>query len=142
MHGAPLHLYIIARLARRKAFAEYLHNWSLQCEKNSTWQRRFSKHEKLTMTGKIICPTQCVACPPAASTRERLALSFAGQTNSAHIVYLDSLRGSSVKIGTIQRRLAWPLRKDDTHKSRMYHFWILRFRNLCEYWMRAVMSVL
>ena len=30
----------------------------------------------------------------------------------------DSLRGSSVKIGTIQGRLAWPLRKDDTHKSR------------------------
>ena len=30
----------------------------------------------------------------------------------------DSLRGSSVKIGTIQRRLAWPLRQDDTHKSR------------------------
>ena len=30
--------------------------------------------------------------------------------------------GTSVKIGTIQRRLAWPLRKDDTHKSRMYHF--------------------
>ena len=26
------------------------------------------------------------------------------------------------KIGTIQRRLAWPLRKDDTHKSRTYHF--------------------
>ena len=36
---------------------------------------------------------------------------------------LDSLRGSSVKIGTIQRRLAWPLRKDDTHKSRsVYNF--------------------
>ena len=31
---------------------------------------------------------------------------------------MDSLRGSSIKIGTIQRRLAWPLRKDDTHKSR------------------------
>ena len=31
---------------------------------------------------------------------------------------MDSFRGSSVKIGTIQRRLAWPLRKDDTHKSR------------------------
>ena len=30
----------------------------------------------------------------------------------------DSLRGSSVKIGTMQRKLAWPLRKDDTHKSR------------------------
>ena len=27
---------------------------------------------------------------------------------------MDSLRRSSVKIGTIQRRLAWPLRKDDT----------------------------
>ena len=26
--------------------------------------------------------------------------------------------GTSVKIGTIQRRLAWPLRKDDTHNSR------------------------
>ena len=36
---------------------------------------------------------------------------------------MDSLRGSSVKIGTIQRRLAWPLRKDDTHKSRsVYNF--------------------
>ena len=35
-----------------------------------------------------------------------------------HNWLLDSLRGSSVKIGTIQRRLAWPLRKDDTHKSR------------------------
>ena len=30
----------------------------------------------------------------------------------------DSLRGSSVNIGTMQRRLAWPLRKDDTHKSK------------------------
>ena len=33
-------------------------------------------------------------------------------------VRADSLRGSSVEIGTIQRRLAWPLRKDDTHTSR------------------------
>ena len=33
-------------------------------------------------------------------------------------INLDSFRGTSVKIGTIQRRLAWPLRKDDTHKSR------------------------
>jgi len=31
---------------------------------------------------------------------------------------LDSLRRSSVQMGTIQRRLAWPLRKDDTHESR------------------------
>ena len=42
----------------------------------------------------------------------------ARQGPRATIMNLDSLRGSSVKIGTIQRRLAWPLRKDDTHKSR------------------------
>ena len=30
----------------------------------------------------------------------------------------DSFRESSVKIGTMQRILAWPLRKDDAHKSR------------------------
>ena len=41
-----------------------------------------------------------------------------GMTLHANSVLPDSLRGSSVKIGTIQRRLAWPLRKDDTHKSR------------------------
>ena len=29
-----------------------------------------------------------------------------------------SLRGSPVQIGTIRRILAWPMRKDDTHKSR------------------------
>ena len=40
-----------------------------------------------------------------------------------------SLR-SSAKIGTIQRRLAWPLRKDDTHKSRMYHFCFSSFFHL------------
>ena len=33
----------------------------------------------------------------------------------------DSLRGSSVKIGTIQRRLAWPLRKDDTQNREAFH---------------------
>ena len=42
---------------------------------------------------------------------------------------LDSLRGSSVKIGTIQRRLAWPLRKDDTHKSRSVNNFFATHRN-------------
>ena len=37
----------------------------------------------------------------------------------------DPLRRSSVKIGTIQRRLAWPLRKDDTHKSRSVSHFLL-----------------
>ena len=39
------------------------------------------------------------------------------QTNT--MFETDSLRGSSDRIGTIQRQiLAWPLRKDDMHKSR------------------------
>ena len=33
-----------------------------------------------------------------------------------HLIVVSS--ETSDKIGTIQRRLAWPLRKDDTHKSR------------------------
>ena len=36
------------------------------------------------------------------------------------MIYREPLRGSSVKIGTIQRRLAWPLRKDDAHNPRPY----------------------
>jgi hypothetical protein len=30
--------------------------------------------------------------------------------------------GTTVKIGTIQRRLAWPLRKDDTLNREVSHF--------------------
>ena len=37
----------------------------------------------------------------------------------------SSLEGTSVKIGTIQRRLAWPLRKDDTHFLRWIRYLIL-----------------
>ena len=42
---------------------------------------------------------------------------------SSHVL-MDSLRRLSVKIGTIQRRLAWPLRKDDTHKSRSVNIFL------------------
>ena len=42
--------------------------------------------------------------------------------NPSRVLYDGTSLRSSAKIGTIQRRLAWPLRKDDTHKSRMYHF--------------------
>jgi len=53
------------------------------------------------------------------------------QGSHRRLMQLDSLRGSSVKIGTIQRRLAWPLRKDDTHKSRS----VLNFlRARCGLW--------
>ncbi|TKY74920.1 hypothetical protein E2542_SST03685 [Spatholobus suberectus] len=39
--------------------------------------------------------------------------------------------GTSDKIGTIQRRLAWPLRKDDTHKSRNRSKYFLDFFVYC-----------
>ena len=35
---------------------------------------------------------------------------------SKSAISLDSLRGSSVKLGTRQKILAWPPRKDGTHK--------------------------
>ena len=38
--------------------------------------------------------------------------------NTTTKIEKDGLRGSSVKIGTIQMILAWPPRKDDTHKPR------------------------
>ncbi|GMP30089.1 hypothetical protein CsSME_00004915 [Camellia sinensis var. sinensis] len=56
-----------------------------------------------------------------ASTEHIYSSEFSFKTASCQ---LTSVRehsvpsGTSDKIGTIQRRLAWPLRKDDTHKSR------------------------
>ena len=47
----------------------------------------------------------------------------------------DSLRGSSANIGAIQIRLAWPLRKDDTHKSRSEN-------NRCPYVQKGVITYL
>ena len=41
---------------------------------------------------------------------------FRGKQYQHRIFDPDSLRGSSVNIGTIKGRLAWPLCKDDTHK--------------------------
>ena len=63
-------------------------------------------------------PRACVrACCRAVSTNCSSALVIG-------VIYLDGtlcFRITSVihmtKIGTIQRRLAWPLRKDDTHNS-------------------------
>ena len=34
---------------------------------------------------------------------------------------LDSLRGSSIKFGAMQRRLAWPPRKDDNNDNTNNH---------------------
>ena len=59
----------------------------------------------------------------------RLMVCVACSSDSYHCFssLSDSLRGSSVKIGTIQRRLAWPLRKDDTHKSRSVNNFFEKF---------------
>ena len=54
-------------------------------------------------------------------------ISWTYSAFASDIAILDSLRGSSVKIGTIQRRLAWPLRKDDTHKSRSVQSFLFLF---------------
>ena len=55
-------------------------------------------------------------------------------------VILDPLRRSSVKIGTIQRRLAWPLRKDDTHKSRSVNNFLQH--NLILFWVASLLGQL
>ena len=47
--------------------------------------------------------------------------TFSNQDTNRRHGMSEPLRGASVKIGTIQRRLPWPLRKDDTHKSRSVH---------------------
>ena len=60
--------------------------------------------------------------PPKGS---RVKKRYLDPSHHAPKQWLDSLRGSSVKIGTIQRRLAWPLRKDDTHKSRSVNNFLL-----------------
>ena len=41
-----------------------------------------------------------------------------GEYNKMEARGKGSLRGSSLKHGTMHRQLAWPLRKDDTHKAR------------------------
>ena len=43
-------------------------------------------------------------------------------TSSKTLDLNESLRGSCVRIGRMLRRLAWPLRKDDTQTSRSVNF--------------------
>ena len=71
----------------------------------------------LTKAG-CVPPERLVSCGGARRLDRRGAQYNIVSCNIIEYDILDSLRGSSVKIGTIQRRLAWPLRKDDTHKSR------------------------
>ena len=69
------------------------------------------------LSRSVLVPSETSRALPETSRASRRLLS-PHQRGCFALLLLDSLRGSSVKIGTIQRRLAWPLRKDDTHKSR------------------------
>ena len=63
---------------------------------------------------------------PAGCSNPILVLLYI-QTQRARMV-LSTRKGMTlIKIGTIQRRLAWPLRKDDTHKSRKDRYFFLVF---------------
>ena len=53
--------------------------------------------------------------------KQQQAAAMDGSRGSRRKRNQVSLRGSSVKLGTIQRTLAWPPRKNDTHKSRSVH---------------------
>uniref|UniRef100_A0A7N0TLG5 Uncharacterized protein n=1 Tax=Kalanchoe fedtschenkoi TaxID=63787 RepID=A0A7N0TLG5_KALFE len=50
----------------------------------------------------------------------RYQIQFSGSISApgSLLTVSNAPSGTSDKIGTIQRRLAWPLRKYDTHKSR------------------------
>ena len=74
----------------------------------------FEIQHQLAYARHVLSVLQGCVCAHGASPRQALFPFI-----------LDSLRGSSVKIGTIQRRLAWPLRKDDTHKSRSVNSFLL-----------------
>ena len=78
--------------------------------------QRISKNKKQLQR----CPSHLHAhsYPPHQTPCDSCMQYVALPQQRSYQMRLDSLRGSSVKIGTIQRRLAWPLRKDDTHKSR------------------------
>ena len=72
-------------------------------------------------------PTFIIPEAMEARTRVFSSLSFLPHSLRIHytptpytlsVAYASVSSETSDKIGTIQRRLAWPLRKDDTHKSR------------------------
>jgi len=98
-------------------------------QRNSTTRTRFKKYDGVLGEAQSVIPARlrsqrCLQTNSRMRRRQRhrhegtLAISMPRRSPWRRINLLDSLRGSSVKIGTIQRRLAWPLRKDDTHKSR------------------------
>ena len=84
------------------------------------WPRCMGRHSACDILRMAPCRRMSARLCMALAGLQCLTAELSRTGGGAHIPerWLDSLRGSSVKIGTIQRRLAWPLRKDDTHKSR------------------------
>ena len=78
--------------------------WNLKSSPSPSRSAKALWQKELVCCSRLCCPL-LVCC-------SRLCCFF------GVLFSRDSLRRSSDKIGTIQRRLAWPLRKDDTHKSR------------------------
>ena len=57
-----------------------------------------------------------------------------------------SIRNTYTKIGTIQRRLAWPLRKDDTQNREAFHIFCVKntifFGTLHRYYLETLKSTI
>ena len=84
------------------------------------------------MQQKRAClPSASEPCQPCCKSERGRRLP--SKTSKHKQVSMDSLRGSSVKIGTIQRILAWPLRKNDTHTSRSVNILFMLHANTSEH---------
>ena len=98
-------------------------SWQAKLSHNSSWQKLFvymrNKSFKYPPTPPIRDCQSMKIIPFTAELFHNLIWQkiICSKRNKKYIC-LESFRGTSVKIGAIQRRLAWPLRKDDTHKSR------------------------
>ena len=60
--------------------------------------------------------------------RQSKSCSLATARGTLSLALLPKFGSTYTKIGTIQRRLAWPLRKDDTQNREAFHIKKKRFR--------------
>ena len=134
-----------ASMAIRQGEARSQADWALRCLpcracQRAAWRMHATRHCLPAATSdrqpQAACrmplqPAACVACMAACSLLysatirpEQACLQpiTEAQALSAWVYArrctLISFFGTPDKIGTIQRRLAWPLRKDDTQKNR------------------------
>ena len=90
------------------------------CTVCANFENRAAKHAELTPPRHLRWHT---SNRPMRNGRDKQNHRRGLECRKCHTFGFPS--GLSVKLGTIQRRLAWPLRKDDTRKSRsasiVYH---------------------